>query len=120
MKVGCVKEIKTHEYRVGLTPSDVKSYVTRGHEVQIQANAGVDAGFEDEEYLNAGAIIVLNREDIFASCEMIVFQGSNQLMVASRSLDHTVHSVPVSCRINDSKSPVSPQHLLWHTFVDST
>ena len=72
MKIGCVKEIKTHEYRVGLTPSDVKSYVARGHKVQIQTNAGTDAGFEDEEYVNAGAKMVSNCKDIFASCEMII------------------------------------------------
>lgn len=72
MKIGCVKEIKTHEYRVGLTPSDVKSYVGRGHEVQIQQNAGTAAGFEDEEYAKAGAVLVPRREEIFATCDMIV------------------------------------------------
>jgi alanine dehydrogenase len=72
MKIGCVKEIKTHEYRVGLTPSDVKTYVARGHEVQIQSNAGTSAGFENEEYIAAGAKIIEKREDIFATCEMIV------------------------------------------------
>ena len=72
MKIGCVKEIKTHEYRVGLTPSDAKTYVSRGHEVQIQKNAGSAAGFEDEEYIKAGAVIVDNREDIFAYNDMIV------------------------------------------------
>lgn len=72
MKVGCVKEIKKHEYRVGLTPSDVKSYVTRGHQVYIESNAGLAAGFEDEAYENAGAAICETREKIFASCDMIV------------------------------------------------
>jgi len=52
---GCLKEIKTHEYRVGLTPSDVKSYVSRGHKVTIQLGAGEAAGFTDREYKEAGA-----------------------------------------------------------------
>lgn len=72
MKIGCVKEIKKHEYRVGLTPTDVKSYVTRGHEVYIEHNAGQAAGFEDTTYRNSGASIINKREEIFASCEMII------------------------------------------------
>ncbi len=72
MKVGCVKEIKQHEYRVGLTPSDVKSYVARGHEVMIQKDAGADAGFEDASYEKAGAKIVADRRQIFDHSEMIV------------------------------------------------
>ncbi len=72
MKVGCVKEIKQHEYRVGLTPSDVKSYVARGHHVMIQKDAGAAAGFEDESYENAGAKIIADRKQIFDHSEMIV------------------------------------------------
>ena len=72
MKIGCVKEIKTHEYRVGLTPSDVKSYVKRKHEVFIQKGAGIAAGFDDDEYFNAGAVIISEREKIFSECSMII------------------------------------------------
>lgn len=72
MIVGCVKEIKTHEYRVGLTPSDVKSYIIRGHQVLIQRNAGTAAGFEDQDYINAGAKIIYTREEVFEKSEMIV------------------------------------------------
>lgn len=72
MKVGCVKEIKHHEYRVGLTPSDVKSYISRGHSVMVQKNAGVDAGFEDAEYVKAGAVIIADQKQIFDNSEMIV------------------------------------------------
>lgn len=72
MRIGCVKEIKHHEYRVGLTPSCVRSYVSRGHEVYIQAGAGVDAGFDDEKYEMAGAKISDNKKEIFDKCEMIV------------------------------------------------
>jgi alanine dehydrogenase len=72
MRIGCVKEIKHHEYRVGLTPSCVRSYVSRGHEVYIQAGAGVAAGFDDEKYEMAGAKIFDNKKHIFDNCEMIV------------------------------------------------
>jgi alanine dehydrogenase len=72
MKIGCLKEIKTHEYRVGLTPSDVKSYVSRGHQVVIQHGAGEAAGFVDDEYIKAGATIETDRKRIFDLSEMIV------------------------------------------------
>ncbi len=72
MKIGCLKEIKKHEYRVGLIPSDVKSYVSRGHQVMIQKGAGVAAGFSDDEYHKAGAQIIDDRIVIFDNCEMIV------------------------------------------------
>jgi alanine dehydrogenase len=72
MKIGCLKEIKTHEYRVGLTPSDVRSYVSRKHEVFMQQSAGEAAGFTDDEYRASGAIIEKDRKKIFDSCDMII------------------------------------------------
>ncbi len=72
MKVGCLKEIKHHEYRVGLIPSDVRSYVSRGHEVVIQSGAGEAAGFEDGDYKAAGAGIISDRKEIFDLSEMII------------------------------------------------
>lgn len=72
MKIGCLKEIKKHEYRVGLTPSDVKSYISRGHQVLLQKDAGIDAGFTNEEYTKAGAEITPDKVKIFRDCEMII------------------------------------------------
>jgi alanine dehydrogenase len=72
MNIGCVKEIKKHEYRVGLTPTDVKSYVMRGHKVFIESDAGLAAGFENKFYQQSGAEICDRREDIFSSCDMII------------------------------------------------
>jgi alanine dehydrogenase len=72
MKIGVIKEIKRHEYRVGLTPDCVATYVSRGHEVFVQAFAGEGAGFSDELYVAAGGKIVAAREEIFAAGEMIV------------------------------------------------
>ncbi|HCM26235.1 MAG: alanine dehydrogenase [Treponema sp. GWB1_62_6] len=72
MKIGCVTEIKKHEYRVGLTPQCVAAYVLRGHSVTIQAGAGAETGFPDEEYVKAGARIETEAAKVFAGCDMIV------------------------------------------------
>ncbi|NLW86228.1 MAG: alanine dehydrogenase [Planctomycetes bacterium] len=72
MKIGVIKEIKTHEYRVALTPDCVRSYVSRGHQVTVEQDAGVAAGFANEEYAAAGGTIEPNKRAIFDRCEMIV------------------------------------------------
>ena len=58
MKIGCVKEIKNNEFRVGLTPDNVKAYIAHGHEVLIEKGAGLGSGFTDAEYEAAGAKMV--------------------------------------------------------------
>ena len=50
MRVGCPKEIKNHEYRVGLTPGSVREYVAHGHEVMVEAKAGAGIGADDDAY----------------------------------------------------------------------
>jgi alanine dehydrogenase len=72
MNIGTIREIKTHEYRVGLTPSCVKAYTSRGHTVLVEKGAGHSAGFEDNEYAAAGARITDDKRAIFDSCEMII------------------------------------------------
>lgn len=72
MIVGTVKEIKRHEYRVGLTPACVKSYVSRGHEVLVESGAGEGAGFTDEEYAAQGAEMVSQAARVFERAHMIV------------------------------------------------
>ncbi|MCL2401013.1 MAG: alanine dehydrogenase [Oscillospiraceae bacterium] len=72
MKVGTVTETKQNEYRVGLTPSNVKDYISHGHEVFVQAGAGAGASLPDEEYLAAGAKILPAAKDIWNICDMIV------------------------------------------------
>ncbi|WP_432799034.1 alanine dehydrogenase [Poriferisphaera sp. WC338] len=72
MKIGTIKEIKTHEYRVGLTPACVKAYISRGHEVTVEKGAGEGAGFSDEQYTTAGAQIFADKKAIFDHCDMIV------------------------------------------------
>ena len=72
MKIGCPKEIKPQEFRVGLTPSAALEAVNAGHEVLIQTAAGVGAGFEDSDYETAGAKILSTAEEVFATADMIV------------------------------------------------
>lgn len=72
MLVGVPKEIKNHEYRVGLTPDSVQELVNRGHQVIIETNAGGKIGFSDGHYEKAGAKIVPNQDDVFESADMIV------------------------------------------------
>ena len=72
MKIGVPKEIKKQEHRVGLTPAAVKEYVARGHEVIVEANAGIGIGANDSAYKDARASIAKNVNDIFAKAEMII------------------------------------------------
>ena len=66
MLIGIPKEIKTHEYRVGMTPSSVRELVHHGHQVIVETNAGRAIGLDDALYQVAGADIVDNAEDVFA------------------------------------------------------
>ena len=72
MLVGVPKEIKNHEYRVGLTPPSVRELTARGHQVLVQKNAGAEIGLLDEQYVAAGATIVEAAKDIFERADMIV------------------------------------------------
>jgi len=72
MLIGVPKEIKNHEYRVGLTPSSVRELVALGHQVLVERNAGDGIGATDAEYAQAGAAIVEGAEEVFARAQMIV------------------------------------------------
>jgi alanine dehydrogenase len=72
MKIGLPKEIKNHEYRVGMIPSHVKALVQRGHTVLVQKSAGLGSGFADELYIQAGATLVDTAKEVWENCEMIV------------------------------------------------
>jgi alanine dehydrogenase len=72
MKVGCPKEIKVHEYRVGLVPAGVRELVADGHEVFIETRAGAGIGIEDEAYVAAGAQILDTAQAVFDTADMIV------------------------------------------------
>ncbi|MCA3456970.1 MAG: alanine dehydrogenase [Rhodobacter sp.] len=72
MKIGCPKEIKPQEFRIGITPNAAREAVARGHTVMIETNAGTGAGFSDADYLAAGARIIATAEEVFAASDMIV------------------------------------------------
>ena len=72
MRIGVPKEIKPQENRIGLTPESVKTLVSEGHEVLIENNGGFEAGFENDQYIKAGAKIASSAADIFNDAEIIV------------------------------------------------
>jgi alanine dehydrogenase len=72
MLLGVPKEIKNHEYRVGLTPASVREVVQHGHQVLIERNAGLGIGATDEDYRKAGATVVDSADEVFARSEMVV------------------------------------------------
>lgn len=72
MKIGCVKEIKNNEFRVGITPDNVKSYTNAGHVVYIEKGAGEGSCFTDEEYKEAGAVLIDTAKEVWDTCEMMI------------------------------------------------
>lgn len=72
MKIGVPKEIKNHEYRVGMVPASVRELVAHGHQVIVETNAGSGIGFDDEEYAQVGASIASDAAEVFATADMIV------------------------------------------------
>ncbi|WP_424942524.1 alanine dehydrogenase [Aliiroseovarius crassostreae] len=72
MLIGCPKEIKPQEFRVGLTPAAAGEAIGRGHSVIVETNAGMGAGFTDEDYQAVGATVLATAEEVFAKADMIV------------------------------------------------
>ena len=72
MRIGCPKEIKNHEYRVGLTPESVRELTAHGHEVWVETGAGLGIGSTDADYRACGATIQPDAKTVFDGCEMIV------------------------------------------------
>jgi alanine dehydrogenase len=79
MRIGVPKEIKNHEYRVGLVPAGVRELVKGGHTVLMQSSAGAGIGLDDAAYMAAGAKIVASANEVFASAELIVKVKEPQL-----------------------------------------
>ena len=72
MKIGCTKEIKNNEFRVGITPDNARAYIAAGHEVYIEKGAGNGSGFSDDEYAAAGAVIIDDPAKVWEVSEMMV------------------------------------------------
>ncbi len=79
MIIGCPKEIKIHEYRVGLTPPSASELIRHGHDVIIETNAGIGIGISDADYEAVGCRIIGSAEEVFAEAEMIVKVKEPQL-----------------------------------------
>ena len=79
MLIGVPKEIKNHEYRVGLVPSSVRELVANGHQVIVEHNAGAGIGFDDSVYENAGATVVKTAAEVFQVADMIIKVKEPQL-----------------------------------------
>lgn len=72
MKIGLAKEIKDGEYRVAITPSNVEKLVSKGHELYVESDAGKEAGFTNDDYTTAGAIIVETEKEIWEKSQLVV------------------------------------------------
>ncbi len=79
VKIGCPKEIKVHEYRVGLVPAGVRELTTAGHQVVVESGAGTGIGISDDAYRSAGATVLPDAKSVFAATEMIVKVKEPQL-----------------------------------------
>ena len=99
MLIGVPKEIKNHEYRVGMTPESVTAAVAHGHQVTVQSGAGIGIGASDDDYRAAGAAISSSAEAIFAEAEMIVKvkepQANERAMLREEQILYTyLHLAP--------------------------
>jgi len=72
MRIGVPREIKNHEYRVGLVPAGVRELVHNGHEVMVETKAGFGIGLDDDAYAAAGATIAPDADTVFAEADMVV------------------------------------------------
>src|SRR5258705_12159718 len=72
MLIGVPKEIKTHEYRVGLVPASVRELIHNGHQVMVETHAGAGIGLDDHAYESLGAAIAKTAADVFCNADMIV------------------------------------------------
>ena len=80
MRIGVPKEIKVHEYRVGLVPAGVRELVVAGHEVMVETGAGAGIGVDDAQYKAAGATIGATAAEVFARAELVVKVKEPQLV----------------------------------------
>src|SRR5262245_46517535 len=72
MRIGVPKEIKNHEYRVGLTPASAREFAAAGHQILVETGAGAGINAADKDYLAAGASIVSTADEIFVDSEIII------------------------------------------------
>lgn len=106
MRIGCPKEIKPQEFRVGLTPNAAHEAIVHGHEVLIETNAGTGSGFPDEDYIAAGAKIIGTAAEVFKAADMIVKvkepqAGERKMLREGQLLFTYLHLAPDPDQTND-------------------
>ena len=106
MEIGIPKEIKNHEYRVGLLPASVRELTQRGHRVLVETSAGVGVGFADADYIQAGAMILDSPEAVFDAAELVVKVKEPQsaeraLLTARHTLLTYLHLAPDRAQTED-------------------
>jgi len=79
VKIGCPKEIKVHEYRVGLVPAGVRELASAGHQLMIESGAGAGIGISDDAYRAAGAVVVPDAQSVFGAADLVVKVKEPQL-----------------------------------------
>jgi alanine dehydrogenase len=99
MRIGVPKEIKVHEYRVGMTPASVREAVAHGHEILVERDAAARQGITDADYQRAGATIVASAKDVFAEADLIVKvkepqPGECAMLRAGQTLFTYLHLAP--------------------------
>ena len=119
MKIGVPKEIKPQENRIGLTPESVKTLVGEGHEVLVENNGGFEAGFENDQYIRAGAKIVGAAADIFNDAEIIVKVKEPQKvevdMIRENQIVYTYLHLAAAKELTEGLITVSYTHLTLPT-----
>ena len=97
MIVGVPKEIKNHEYRVGITPSGVGEFVKSGHKLLVEKGVGLGSGFTDDEYASAGATMIDAHKDVYAESEMIYKIKRPPSRGVRPPKRDSVHLLPLRC-----------------------
>lgn len=106
MHIGCPKEIKPQEFRVGLTPNAAREAIAHGHTVTVETAGGEGAGFPDVDYIEAGAKVVGTAKEIFATADMIVKvkepqPGERKMLREGQILFTYLHLAPDPAQTND-------------------
>ena len=103
MRIGVPKEIKVHEYRVGMTPASVREAVEHGHEVFVEHTAAARQGIADKDYERAGARVLATAAEVFATADLIVKvkepqPGECAMLRAGQTLFTYLHLAPTPSR----------------------
>ena len=122
MLIGVPKEIKPQENRIGLTPESVKTLVSEGHEVLVENNGGFEAGFDNDQYIKAGAKIANSAADIFNDAEIIVKvkepQKAEVEMIRENQIIYTYLHLAAAKELTDGLIKSKSINIAYETVTD--